>query len=364
MTDGHPIQSDGEHVPTPLTTADIWVVWSPATGKVARAPWQEGHMYPAEWAADKPVDPRTKYEQARTVAKTDLKKLEAQYPFPSEATPQRVLPTPLLPPADHDTDFVFVDFDDVVVNDRVPDEVWELLERLGGYTEISRSGAGLHVWVRGTLPDGYGKFIAPLENRGQIEIYDHARMTGCTWQHVSGTPTDDVPERADTISALVREYETIDCSECDGWVRERAAGDNPTCPQCGAALDATESVPNAGPPTRSSPPSTTRNPYYQLDIRNVADTGPFARHRRAVRNPAVDDWQGPHPDHGGTSTADAESSNFNVAPGKNVWHCFAHGSGGGPLSLVAVVAGMVSCANARAIHRDSHKLLQACFAAR
>jgi len=367
MTDGHPITVDGEHVPHPLQRYAHWVVWSPSTGKVARAPWQEGHMYPAEWAADKDVDPRTTYEQAHTVASTGLNVLRDRYPFPPDATPERVIPTLLLPTDPEDSDLVFVDFDDVVVDNRVPDEVWAILERLRGYVEVSRSGEGLHVWVRGSLPDGHGKFIAPLDSRGQLEIYDHGRMTGCTWQHVAGTPTDAVPEREDTIGELVAEYATRDCPECGAWVREQSVGENTTCPECGGKIEpSANSTPTTSTPSKPNRPTPTgdRNPYYQLDIRDVADTGPFGRYRRAVENPAHDDWQGPHPKHGGTSTADAKSSNFNVEPGDGVWHCFAHGSGGGSLSLVAVLEGVVSCQDAHAIHQDKDKLLRTCLAAR
>ncbi len=48
-----------------------------------------------------------------------------------------------------------------------------------------------------------------------------------------------------------------------------------------------------------------------------------------------------HPVHGSTN-----NNNFVVHPDKNVWHCFRCGSGGGALSLIAVLDGVIQCAEA------------------
>lgn len=353
------VVSDGHHIPEPLKAYDVWVVWSPELGKTARAPWQEGHMYPAEWAADKPLDPRTSFEEASTVADLPIETIADRYPFPPDTDPKTVEPTILIPPGETDNDLVFVDFDDVVADGEIDDEVWNILKRLHGYTEISRSGNGLHVWVRGSLPDGYGKVIEPLDSRGQIEIYDRGRMTGCTWRHVRGTPTDDVPERTDAIETLIAEYETKRCPECESWTRAHDLdADEPACGACGNEF---ESPTGDGRSVKKKPltrPSVgrERNPYYQLDIRTVADTGAFSNYRKR--------WQGPHPKHGGTQNKDSDSMNFNVEPHDGVWHCFAHGSGGGALSLVGVLDGIVTCQNAAQIHGDEDLLLRTCLAAR
>lgn len=54
------------------------------------------------------------------------------------------------------------------------------------------------------------------------------------------------------------------------------------------------------------------------------------------------EYYGPHPVHGSTG-----GQNFWVNPSKNCWHCFRHGSGGGPLLWVAVEEGLIDCADAR-----------------
>jgi len=54
-----------------------------------------------------------------------------------------------------------------------------------------------------------------------------------------------------------------------------------------------------------------------------------------------DEYFGPHPIHGSTT-----KQNFWVNPTKNCWHCFRHGTGGGPFSWLAVEEGIVKCEDA------------------
>lgn len=57
-----------------------------------------------------------------------------------------------------------------------------IINRLDSYTEVSPSGTGYHVLIRGELPAGRNR-------RGHVELYDHARYFTVTADHVSGTPT-------------------------------------------------------------------------------------------------------------------------------------------------------------------------------
>ncbi|GAG84171.1 unnamed protein product, partial [marine sediment metagenome] len=50
---------------------------------------------------------------------------------------------------------------------------------------------------------------------------------------------------------------------------------------------------------------------------------------------------GSHPVHGSTT-----GMNFWIDLGENVWHCFRHNTGGGPLSLLAVKEGIILCEEA------------------
>lgn len=60
-----------------------------------------------------------------------------------------------------------------------------------------------------------------------------------------------------------------------------------------------------------------------------------------LREMGGDEYQGAHPIHGSTT-----GQNFTVNTDKNVWHCFRHNSGGGPLSWIAVKYGIIKCEEA------------------
>ncbi len=103
--------------------------------------------------------------------------------------------------------FVGIDLDDC----RDPDtgqptkRAKAIVGRLDSYTEVSPSGTGYHVLVRGGLPEGRNR-------RGHIEMYDHARYFTVTGDHVSGTPTQ--------IESRQRELEEVHAA----YVRESDDG--------------------------------------------------------------------------------------------------------------------------------------------
>lgn len=70
-----------------------------------------------------------------------------------------------------------------------------------------------------------------------------------------------------------------------------------------------------------------------LDICTVVPLGGL--HKRG------NEYYGPHPIHNSKT-----GQNFWVNPSKNCWHCFRHGTGGGPLLWLAVEEGIVDCSEA------------------
>lgn len=202
------LDSDTDHIPADLRSLDMWVLWD-GREKRPLAPWQTGTMYPCEWAASKDVDPRRPYEKARMVSELPVKQIHDAWPFPDASDlPEQVHPAVLLPHEPPDPPVVFIDLDDVrdPATGEVPGEVHGMLDALGGYAEISRSGRGLHAFVRGRLPETVGRVAAPLRTHGRLEMYDRARFAGGTWQHVAGTPLDAVPHAQAVIDALVAAY--------------------------------------------------------------------------------------------------------------------------------------------------------------
>jgi putative DNA primase/helicase len=60
---------------------------------------------------------------------------------------------------------------------------WAILKDLDSYTEVSPSGHGLRIFVRGRLPRGSGN------RKGCFEVYDCARYVTVTGDHIATTPT-------------------------------------------------------------------------------------------------------------------------------------------------------------------------------
>jgi primase-polymerase (primpol)-like protein len=75
-------------------------------------------------------------------------------------------------------------------------EPWasEIIHSLDSYTEVSPSGSGVHILVRGTLPPGGRR-------KGNIEMYPDGRYFTVTGRHVEGAPTA-IEERTTELAAL------------------------------------------------------------------------------------------------------------------------------------------------------------------
>jgi hypothetical protein len=75
-------------------------------------------------------------------------------------------------------------------------EPWaeEIIEKLNSYTEISPSGTGIHIWVKGALPKSGRR-------KGRTEMYASGRYFTVTGRHLEGTP-DRINERQAELLAL------------------------------------------------------------------------------------------------------------------------------------------------------------------
>jgi putative DNA primase/helicase len=65
---------------------------------------------------------------------------------------------------------------------------WEIVRELNSYTELSPSGTGVHILVRGKLPEGKGN--QAVYQDGKVEMFSRARYFTFTGDHVSGTPSE------------------------------------------------------------------------------------------------------------------------------------------------------------------------------
>jgi hypothetical protein len=72
----------------------------------------------------------------------------------------------------------------------------EVIEELDSYTEISPSGTGVHILVRGVLPAGRNR-------KGHFEAYDRGRYFTVTGTHLAGTPLT-IEDRQEELRGVVR----------------------------------------------------------------------------------------------------------------------------------------------------------------
>lgn len=96
-----------------------------------------------------------------------------------------------------------IDLDRVVLVGQVDPRAETIVDRCASWTEISPSGTGLHVFVRGT--------VAEALKGAQIEIYSTARYIAVTGHQWPGTPSHLQPQQAylDHLVKISREGERV-----------------------------------------------------------------------------------------------------------------------------------------------------------
>jgi primase-polymerase (primpol)-like protein len=95
--------------------------------------------------------------------------------------------------------FVGIDLDDCRDPESGEPEQWaaEIIETLTSYTEVSPSGTGYHVLVRGTLPEGRNR-------HGDVELYETARYFTITGTYVGRQRT--IHERTAELATVHAEH--------------------------------------------------------------------------------------------------------------------------------------------------------------
>src|SRR5215213_4921762 len=95
-------------------------------------------------------------------------------------------------------DLCGVDLDSCLDPETGEIELWaqEVIEELDSYTEISPSGTGVHILVRGELPEGRNR-------KGMFEAYDRGRFFTMTGRHLADTP-QSIEGRQEQLERVVR----------------------------------------------------------------------------------------------------------------------------------------------------------------
>jgi primase-polymerase (primpol)-like protein len=168
-----------EALPTALVDREQWVCWRTheRDGKPTKVPIIPGTT---QFASTTDPDSWTSFLQARQAA---------------ASTPVAGLGFVFTA----DDPLVGIDLDDCRDPDADTPTAWaaELLDTLDSYSEVSPSGTGYHVIVRGERPEGRNR-------AGNFEVYDRSRFFTVTGAHVSATP-ETVTARSDALATVVAE---------------------------------------------------------------------------------------------------------------------------------------------------------------
>lgn len=78
------------------------------------------------------------------------------------------------------------------------DRYRSIVAHMGSYTEVSASGKGLHIWVRGKIGQGV--------RRDGVEVYSQERFIICTGNRVCG---DTIEDRQEMLSAMVSQMRPV-----------------------------------------------------------------------------------------------------------------------------------------------------------
>src|SRR5215204_5912785 len=97
-----------------------------------------------------------------------------------------------------DDDLCGVDLDKCLDPETGELEGWaqEIIGELDSYTEISPSGTGVHILVRGVLPAGRNR-------KGRFEAYDRGRYFTVTGKHLPGSP-QTIESRQEALQSIVK----------------------------------------------------------------------------------------------------------------------------------------------------------------
>jgi len=100
---------------------------------------------------------------------------------------------------------VCIDLDECITDGKISDKAMYIVKILNSWTEISQSGKGLHIFVRGTKPTDQCKVTLNTSEIKAIEVYDNARYIALTGNHLPGTPLEII-ERQWALNDLYARY--------------------------------------------------------------------------------------------------------------------------------------------------------------
>ncbi len=160
-----------DHVPQCLRDTPQWVLWKLVErgGKPTKVPvapntgWNASSTDPATWGT---------YKQATFRAMGSETYRGVGFVF-TEADP-----------------YCGIDLDDCIVDGQLTPEAREIIDSFPTYTEVSPSGKGVKLFLRGRKPEHAGCATGKIEGMARIEVYDSGRFFTVTGCQLDGTPRE------------------------------------------------------------------------------------------------------------------------------------------------------------------------------
>jgi len=255
---------DKANLPLELVELKQFILWfeegeGEKRDKVPAAPWSTGH-----WKAASPTDP-SNWTDFNTALEYAGKK--EGYGIGFSFKPEGGL--------------VGIDLDNCIAEEKIDEKASKIIKDANSYAEISPSGRGVHILMKGILP-GVIK-----NDKEHVEVYDRDRYFTLTGRRCTFTPAQ-LSENYGLLEKLYKKYGT------------------------------------------KTEPIMLANNEKKTSILTVLNAEGMKQ--------VGDRLQGPHPVHGSTT-----GMNFSVNVKKNVWFCYRHWVGGGPVSLFAMQRAMITC---------------------
>lgn len=201
---------DPDLIPSALTAVPQWVRWSPLTRNGSKKPTKVP-FHPTTDAPASSTDPETwgTFEDAL-----------AHVGQHGTCGAGFVL-------TEHDP-FVGVDFDHVLVDGRLDPVAAEIIEDLHSYSEVSPSGHGVRVIVRGQIPVDV-KHKVDLGNGAILEFWDRKRFVTMTGNLLPGS-TEEINDASEALCRIIDRYDLAP-------QRGRAGQGGTTPPACAVPLE-------------------------------------------------------------------------------------------------------------------------------
>jgi predicted DNA-binding ribbon-helix-helix protein len=271
-------------IPDELKELPVWVVWKKEideeTGKTKKLPYQS--KFPNRHAKNNDSITWGTYDQAIFALENE-----------SVDGIGMVVVSP----------YIILDFDHCIDENRYLDEdIEDTIDRVNTWGEVSQSRKGCHLIGKGTIDRDILKGLSRF-----FEIADGKKFLYLTGDLMGGTP-NEIRDITDDLKALWYEKYKSRYVEKYGEIRK--------------------AIPKG---IGQSEKSGTICDEFNLTVSDIGMPDDPVN-----RGPGI--FQGGHPFHGSET-----GQNFSVDTQANVWYCFRHNVGGGPLELFAVREGIISC---------------------